>query len=93
MARAEPDPRAKSFFEFMLEPATAVAIAFVDGTCNPVAQMGDPEVLKAFTRQQLDAIQWDTLEHQLHHCADYRIPPSRQQLMPMLEQLKTQYRK
>lgn len=89
----DPHPGAQSFLEFMLEPATAVAIAFVEGTCNPVAQMGDARVLKAFTRRQLEAIQWDTLEHQLQRCADYQIPPSRKQLMPMLEHSKSHYRK
>jgi spermidine/putrescine transport system substrate-binding protein len=76
----------------MLEPETAIAIAFVDGTCNPVAQMGDPRVFQAFDQQQLSAIQWDTLESQLQNCADYKIPPSRDVLLPALEHLKSRYR-
>jgi spermidine/putrescine transport system substrate-binding protein len=54
--------------------------------------MGDPRVFQAFNQQQLDAIQWDTLEHQLQHCAAYQIPPDRQLLLPVLEQLKSEYR-
>lgn len=85
-------PQSESFLRFMLEPETAIAIAFADGTCNPVAQMGDPAVLRAFSRHQLDAIQWETLEEQLQNCADYQIPPDRQQLLPALEHLKSKYR-
>jgi spermidine/putrescine transport system substrate-binding protein len=85
-------PQAESFLRFMLEPETAIAIAFADGTCNPVAQMGDPDVLQAFSRQQLDAIQWETLDDQLQNCADYQIPPDRRQLLPALEHLKSKYR-
>ncbi len=89
---AQSHPQAESFLRFMLEPETAIAIAFVDGTCNPVAQMGDPRVFHAFSLQQLDAIQWDTLDSQLQNCADYRIPPSRHTLLPTLEHLKSRYR-
>jgi spermidine/putrescine transport system substrate-binding protein len=88
----QPHPDAGAFLRFMLQPQTAIAIAFADGTCNPVAQMGDPQVFNAFNQQQLDAIQWDTLEHQLQHCADYQIPPDRQLLLPALEHLKSEYR-
>ena len=83
---------AAAFLDFMLEPEVAIAIAFVDGTCNPVAQMGDPKVFQAFSPQQLDAIQWETLESQLQHCADYQIPPNRKILLTSLNQLKSGYR-
>ena len=89
---AHGQPNAARFLDYMLDVETAISIAFVDRTCNPVAQMGDPRVFKAFSRQQLDAIQWDDLETQLLHCADYQIPPERQRLLPLLEQLKTSYR-
>ena len=89
---ARGQPNAARFLDYMLDVETAIAIAFVDATCNPVAQMGDPRVFNAFSRQQLDAIQWDDLETQLLNCADYQVPPGRQRLLPLLEQLKTSYR-
>jgi len=85
-------PGARAFLEFMLDAETAIAIAFIDGTCNPVAQMGDPKVFQAFSAQQLQAIQWDTLEEQLQRCADYRIPPDRHALLARLEHLKSTFR-
>lgn len=87
----EADPRAESFLQFMLEPETAVQIAFIEGTCNPVAQMGDRKVFDAFTRAQLDAIQWDTLEDDLQHCADYQIPPDKPALLRILESACLRY--
>lgn len=87
----EADPRAESFLQFMLEPETAIQIAFIEGTCNPVAQMGDPRVFSAFTREQLNAIQWDTLEDDLQHCADYRIPPDKPALLRILESARQRY--
>ena len=84
-------PAAHAFIEFMLEPETAAAIAFVEGTCNPVAQMGDPAVFAAFDTAQLNAIQWNTLDQQMQRCAQYRIPPGRHLLLPRLEELKMKY--
>ena len=83
-------PGAEDFLRFMLQPQTAIDIAFVDGTCNPVAQMGDPRVFDAFDRRQLDAIQWDTLEEDLARCAEYRIPPSRDELFNRLERARVE---
>ena len=89
----EADPRAASFLEFMLEPETAIQLAFIEGTCNPVAQMGDRRVFDAFTREQLRAIQWDTLEEDLQGCADYRIPPDKAVLLRILESARHRYPK
>jgi spermidine/putrescine transport system substrate-binding protein len=85
-------PGARAFLDFMLDADTAIAIAFIDGTCNPVAQMGDPQVFQAFSARQLQAIQWETLQDQLQRCADYRVPPDRLALLASLEQLKSDYR-
>ncbi len=75
---------AERFLEFLLEPETAVRAAFTEGTCNPVVQMGDPKVMAAFTRAQLNAIQWDTLEEDVSRCADYQLVPSHDRLLEHL---------
>jgi hypothetical protein len=36
-------------------------LAFAEGTYNPVTQMGNPECFALFTKEELDAIQWDSL--------------------------------
>ena len=40
-------------------------VAFAEGTFNPVAQMGNPGCFKLFTKEELDAIQWDSLEEEM----------------------------
>jgi spermidine/putrescine transport system substrate-binding protein len=82
------NPNAESFLRYMLEPETSIRIAFASGTCNPVAQMGDPEVFGAFDKKQLDAIQWDCLEADLHRCAHYQIPPQNDELLAILSEAK-----
>ena len=75
---------AEPFLHYLLEPETAVRVAFVDGTCNPVAQMGDERVRAAFSAAQLDAIQWDTLEEDISRCVDYDIVPNHASLLERL---------
>ena len=50
-------------------------MAFAEGTYNPVTQMGDEAVLGAFDSDELDAIQWDTLEEEMARSQDYDINP------------------
>jgi len=85
LGHPQASPLAESFLLYLLEPRRAIEIAFVDGTCNPVAQMGDPEVFDAFSTAQLAAIQWDSLEADLARCAHYRIAPQYRQLLDILE--------
>lgn len=82
---------AESFLKYILEPEIAARIAFVDGTCNPVAQMGDPKVFNIFSKAQLKAIQWDNLEEDLSRCASYQIPPNNDQLLEVLAKTKSQF--
>jgi spermidine/putrescine transport system substrate-binding protein len=50
-------------------------VAFAEGTFNPVAQMGNPDCFKLFTKEELDAIQWDSLEEEMALSAEYDIVP------------------
>ncbi|MFT5258978.1 MAG: spermidine/putrescine transport system substrate-binding protein [Saprospiraceae bacterium] len=77
-------PNAERFLHTLLQPEAAIKIAFIDGTCNPVAQMGDPQVFKAFTTPQLSAIQWEGLAEDLSRCAAYQIPPNNTELLAIL---------
>ena len=68
-------PLAEEFLHYVQRPEVCHAVAFSEGTYNPVAQMADPRVFKRFSKEELDAIQWDTLEQELEGCVDYRINP------------------
>ena len=47
-------------------------MAFAEGTYNPVAQMGNPEVMDLFDRRAaVDAIQWETLAEEMERSVEY----------------------
>ncbi|MFT5112626.1 MAG: spermidine/putrescine transport system substrate-binding protein [Parasphingorhabdus sp.] len=68
-------PLAEEFLAYVQRPEVSKHVAFAEGTYNPVSNMGDPKVLAAFTKEELQTIQWDTLEEELTRCADYNINP------------------
>jgi spermidine/putrescine transport system substrate-binding protein len=70
-----PDPStlAEDFLEFVQKPEISKAVGFAEGTYNPVSQMGDPEVFKLWTEDELDAIQWDSLEEEMARSVEYAV--------------------
>ncbi len=77
-------PLAEDFLAYLLRPEVASAVACAKGTLNPVTQMGDPAVMAAFSADQLDAIQWDSLEEDIARSAEYAMAPSYAELLPRL---------
>lgn len=73
-----PDPStlAEDFLEFVQQPAISKSVAFAEGTYNPVSQMGDSAVMEAFDSDELDAIQWDSLEEEMSRSLDYDVVAS-----------------
>ena len=68
-------PLATEFLAFVQAPDVAHTVAFAEGTYNPVSQMGNPECFNLFTAEELDAIQWDSLEEEMARSAEYDIVP------------------
>jgi spermidine/putrescine transport system substrate-binding protein len=66
-----PSPLAEDFLEFVQKPEICKAVGFAEGTYNPVAQMGSPEVFKLWNKEELDAIQWDSLTEEMDRCLEY----------------------
>lgn len=83
----DPAP-ALAFLEHVLTPEIAPAVAFARGSCNPVAQMGDARVFERFTPDQLDVLQWESLEEDVARCVPYRIPPDHGELLRRLRAAK-----
>ena len=71
----ELSPLATQFLEYVQGPEVAHSVAFAEGTFNPVTQMGNPDCFKLFTKEELDAIQWDSLEEEMARSAEYDIVP------------------
>ena len=71
-----PSNLAEDFLEFVQGPDICKAVAFSEGTYNPVSQMGDPNVLNKFDKDELDAIQWDSLDEEMSRSLDYQVVSS-----------------
>ena len=84
----ELSPRAADFLAYVQAPEVAHTVAFAEGTFNPVAQMGNPECLKLFTKEELDAIQWDSLEEEMARSVEYDIVPDYEKALDLMTAAK-----
>jgi len=73
-----PDPStlAEDFLEYVQDPQICKAVAFAEGTYNPIAQMGSSQVLSKFDADELDAIQWESLDEEMSRSLDFQVVPS-----------------
>lgn len=73
-----PDPTtlAEDFLEFVQAPDICKAVAFAEGTYNPVSQMANADVMSKFDKDELDAIQWDSLDAEMGRSLDYEVVTS-----------------
>lgn len=81
-------PLAEEFLLFVQKPEICKAVAFAEGTYNPVSQMANPEVFKLFSKEELDAIQWDTLEEEMSRSVDYQVCPDNDRLTAIYNEAK-----
>lgn len=87
--RPDSSPLAEEFLAYVQRPEVSKEVAFAEGTYNPVANMSDPDVLARFDSDELDAIQWDTLEEDLARGAEYNIIPD----LPVLHEIYSNLRR
>ncbi len=81
-------PLAADFLEYVQDPEISHVVAFAEGTFNPVAQMGNPKCFELFTKEELDAIQWDSLEEEMARSAEYDIVPDYDKLLDIMTAAK-----
>jgi spermidine/putrescine transport system substrate-binding protein len=81
-------PLATDFLEFVQSPEMSHTVAFAEGTFNPVTQMGNPECFKLFTPEELEAIQWDSLEEEMARSVEYDIVPDYDRLLDVMTAAK-----
>jgi spermidine/putrescine transport system substrate-binding protein len=74
-------PLATEFLAYVQAPDMAHTVAFAEGTYNPVTQMGNPECFKLFTKEELEAIQWDSLDEEMAGSVEYDIVPDYDKLL------------
>ena len=85
-----PDPStlAEDFLEFVQQPDISKAVAFSEGTYNPVAQMASEDVMSKFDADELDAIQWDSLDEEMSRSLDYQVVSSYDNLIEIYNAAK-----
>jgi spermidine/putrescine transport system substrate-binding protein len=81
-------PLALEFLKYVQAPKVAHTVAFAESTYNPVAQMGNPECFALFTKEELDAIQWGSLEEEMSRCAEYDIVPDYNKALDLMTAAK-----
>ncbi|MES1151065.1 MAG: PotD/PotF family extracellular solute-binding protein, partial [Dongia sp.] len=64
-------PLAVEFLQYVQDPKVAHTVAFAEGTFNPVAQMANPDCFSLFSKEELDAIQWDSLDEEMARSIEY----------------------
>jgi spermidine/putrescine transport system substrate-binding protein len=88
VANPQLSPLAAQFLEFVQQPETAHTVAFAEGTFNPVTQMANPDCFSLFTPDELDAIQWDSLEEEMARSYEYDIVPDYDKLLDIMTAAK-----
>ena len=88
VANPQLSPLATQFLEYVQDPTTAHIVAFAEGTFNPVAQMSNPDCFNLFTKDELDAIQWDSLEEEMAASIEYDIVPDYDKLLDIMSAAK-----
>jgi spermidine/putrescine transport system substrate-binding protein len=81
-------PLAAEFLAYVQEPDIAHTVAFAEGTFNPVTQMGNPACFELFTSDELEAIQWDSLDEEMARSAEYDIVPDYDRLLDIMSAAK-----
>jgi spermidine/putrescine transport system substrate-binding protein len=81
-------PLAIEFLKYVQDPKVAHTVAFAEGTFNPVAQMGNKDCFDLFTKDELDAIQWDSLEEEMARSVEYDIVPDYDKALDLMNAAK-----
>lgn len=77
----KPSSLAEDFLEFVQKPEICKAVGFAEGTYNPVSQMGNEDVFKLWDKDELEAIQWDTLSEEMSRSLEYDVVASYDELI------------
>ena len=84
----QPTALAEDFLEFVQKPEIAKAVGFAEGTYNPVSQMGDKDVFKLWSADELEAIQWETLPEEMARSLEYDVVASYDELIKIYSSAK-----
>jgi len=83
-----PSTLAEDFLEYVQGADISKAVAFAEGTYNPVCQMANTDVMSKFDSDELDAIQWDSLDEEMSRSLDYQVVASYDSLIEVYNTAK-----
>lgn len=69
------NPKTFEFLEWMVKPDQAYIVASGNGNLQPVSQMAQEAVRAKFSKEELDAMQYDTLDKRLAAATEFDIVP------------------
>lgn len=69
------NPKTFDFLEWMVKPDQAYIVASGNGNLQPVSQMSQEAVRAKFSKEELDAMQYDTLDKRLAAATEFDIVP------------------
>ncbi|MGD9507313.1 MAG: spermidine/putrescine ABC transporter substrate-binding protein [Geminicoccaceae bacterium] len=74
-------PRIFDFLEFITTPDAAYIVGSGNGNLQPVSQMQQEAVLAKFSKDELNAMQYDTLDHRIANAVEFDVVPQYDQLL------------
>jgi spermidine/putrescine transport system substrate-binding protein len=74
-------PRIFDFLEFITTPDAAYIVGSGNGNLQPVSQMQQEAVLAKFSTDELNAMQYDTLDHRIANAVEFDVVPQYDQLL------------
>ena len=63
------------WMEYILQPETSYYVATAGGFLLPVGQMSQPDLLAKFSKDELNAFQWDEFDYRIASAVDYDVIP------------------
>ena len=79
------------FLDYILSQRKCYEIAMSKFTCNPVLQMGNSKLFNLFSRNDLNIIQWNTLNNSRLYSHEYQIIPNYKKLLTIFRKILSSY--
>lgn len=68
-------PGAFDWLEYILQPDISYYVGTAGGTLLPIGQLSQPEVLAKFSKDELNAFQWDEFDYRIESSVEYDVVP------------------
>ena len=80
-----------SFLDYILTSQKCYEIAMSKYTCNPILQMGSSKIFELFSKNDLNIIQWNSLQKSSSFSYEYQIVPNYKRLLTIFRKTLSLY--